>query len=126
MSHAYGKARFERTGEIFHFEYNGTVNVCIPTLRLTKQEVTDHWRKSNWQKCQCGRPPEPVEIVADYGRGFYWPGTACRTCLCLVGNLMPFVDPDNVYPDDGYPDWYKAIPTTAVPNLLPLRQAALP
>ncbi len=89
MSHAYGQARFP-DGLVLHFEYNGTCDVIIPPLRISREEVSAHWREDEYdeRRCVCGRS-EPVEIVIDYGGGLRWPARACRYCKVVLGPTSP-------------------------------------
>ena len=98
MSHAYGMAKFE-DGAVLHFEYNGTNDVVCTALRRTPEEVQKHWRADNKALCVRAKSPEPVQLMSDYGKGFHWPGTACRTCMAVVDGIFP----DEV--DEGWPDW---------------------
>jgi hypothetical protein len=88
MSHAYGKVYFY-DGQILHFEYNGTSDVCIPFLYNSVEELSHNWRQyKGWHYCICNRH-EPVIIYTDYGAGFHWEGRACRYCMCISHGLIP-------------------------------------
>lgn len=103
MSHAYGQVRFT-DGLILHFEYNGTADFCIPSLRDTAKEVSDHWRKDDGPTaCTCGKEPEAVVIANDYGGGGWWYGGACRTCRVIVHGLMSPWDGEQLY----MPSWWQ-------------------
>lgn len=83
MSHSSGMVRFS-DGEIWHFEYNGTCDVCISHIYKTKEEVVENWRKSVWVDCKCGGE-EDVEVYSDYGGGFMIEGgKSCRKCCSLT------------------------------------------
>ena len=102
MSHATGLVRFS-DGLIRFFEYNGTADVCQPTLWSTRAELYEHWRNDDWKLCTCGNPPEAVELHADYGRGLNWSSTACRQCQVIVDCS----DPYTLGNEPGLPDWVK-------------------
>ena len=92
--------------KIFHFEYNGTVDVCLPFLYDTADELEANWRRRDWKNCTCGNKEnhKPVEIVSTYGYGFYWPGIICIKCKVIVDGHQ--VDYDNE--KRGFPDWFIA------------------
>jgi hypothetical protein len=101
MSHAYGRVRFD-DGTVLHFEYDGTSDVCISTLRTSRKEVWDHWRDQGWNRCTCGRD-QPVEIAEDYGGGQWWAGRACRHCMAITDGLR---EPEDEPTHTGLPDWW--------------------
>lgn len=105
MSHQTGAVRFP-DGTINLFEYNGTVDICIPMLWDKREELSAHWRSGQWRDCLCGPAAkiEPVEIYANYGGGYYWPGTACRTCNTLVSGHEPAGEENGE--KDGEPEWW--------------------
>ena len=101
MSHAGGMVHFE-DGAIFHFEYNGTSDVCLPKLWETRDEMQEHWREDNyWKECSCDNLPKPVEIYTEYGSGLWWKGKACQTCRVII-TCEPLGE-----------DWYGGSPTWA-------------
>jgi len=106
MSHSAGRVRFS-DGLILHFEYNGTADIVIPALWNTPVEVTDHWRNQPLRKCTCGND-ELVEVAEAYGGGEYWPGRACRKCMCVVEGLGVGID-ESLYDKekDGLPSWWE-------------------
>ena len=108
MSHSYGKVRCE-DGTIFHIEYNGTADVCLPNLYKTEDEVEVNWRKQEWKGCSC-KPItlEPVELVTTYGGGWHWPAFICRKCMVITDRFTPFDESgqEDYRPIDGLPDWY--------------------
>lgn len=81
MSHAMGKIRFQ-DGEVWYYEYNGTVDYAISYIHRTKEDVIMYWRTYEHKECECGRK-EPVSIYSSYGGGFYFDGEACRNCKSL-------------------------------------------
>lgn len=110
MSHANGQVRFP-DGLVLHFEYNGTVDVCISNLRNTNVEVWEHWRQQEWLECKCGRD-EQVDIANDYGGGSWSPnGRACRHCRAITFDPVPAFMYDNqngeIEEFDGLPEWWK-------------------
>lgn len=106
MSHSFGMVKFE-DGEILHIEYNGTVNVCLPNLYKTEDQVEQTWRKQEWKLCKC-KPItlEPCEIAVTYGGGYYWKGFACRKCRVITSNFTPHDYNDEYRAEHGLPDWY--------------------
>ena len=108
MSHSHGAVKFEN-GNILHIEFNGTVDICLPNLYKSSEEVEEHWRNQNWKTCKCkpvGR--EPIEIAVTYGGGWCWNGFACGKCMVITDRWEPF-DPTSDgrwRPLDGLPEWY--------------------
>jgi hypothetical protein len=88
MSHAGGTVTF-KDGDILHFEYNGTSDICIPMLYTTEDELSDNWRNGQWRECSCENEHEDVIIYSSYGGGFDWHGKACRVCMCITEGLNP-------------------------------------
>lgn len=101
MSHSSGLVKFP-DDKIFWYEYNGTVDVCLPFLYETGEEMMAHWRRTDWKYCTCNNPSENVFISSSYGNGFYWQGMACRTCMIITKELEPNYDTEI----DGLPDWH--------------------
>lgn len=102
MSHANGEVRFN-DGNIKHFEYNGTSDICIPKLYDNYEEMKDNWRKYKKENCSCKHAEEPVDIYTDYGGGFSWKGKACRKCMMITKGNNPF--DEDIIKNDGIPDW---------------------
>ena len=88
MSHCHGTVTF-KDGEVLHFEYNGTSDICIPALYYNTGEVLDNWRNHDNRKCTCGEESEEVVIFVDYALGYDWHGKACRSCMCITEGLDP-------------------------------------
>ena len=105
MSHAYGQVRFLSDDHVLHFEYNGTADVCRPTLYDSPQEVWAHWRDDSWNECSCGED-EPVEVANDYGNGTYWLGRACRRCRAIIPPLA-FDDIEPAGYQHSLPTWWQ-------------------
>jgi hypothetical protein len=107
MSHETGQVRFQ-DGTIRFFEYNGTVDIPMPKLWETEDEVQDHWREERAfdRKCNCGHPPEDVEACTDYGTGLYWKAQACKPCGVIFDNSDPYekYGKHKIY---GIPQWVK-------------------
>lgn len=82
MSHTYGTITF-KDGEVFHFEYNGTSDVCVSHLFKTQKEVSDNWRKADWLACDCGGDEEAV-FMSGYGSSMPRTGKACRKCMAIT------------------------------------------
>jgi hypothetical protein len=102
MSHSTGAVRF-KDGTIKFYEYNGTVDICLPFLYDTMEELKAHWRRSDWIQCNnAEHRHERVEIASTYGNGFYWNGFACLDCNCLISPLDVNYDTEK----SGLPDWY--------------------
>lgn len=111
MSHSWARVRFA-DGLVLHGEYNGTVDVMLPCLFATPDELKENWRKHSkslidYSHFGCDLRPEPVILAASYGDGYTWRGLACRTCKKFLGPFYPHGDPpfggDAV---DGLPRWY--------------------
>lgn len=94
MSHAHGEI-FKDGEVVAFFEYDGTSDRAYPTLRKTKQEVRDHWRKEDFSRCcTCGQPAEDVVIHHNYAAGHSWPGKACLTCMVITEGTNPYPEDD--------------------------------
>lgn len=110
MSHANGQVRFA-DGLIMHFEYSGTVDVCISNLHDTYEQMIEHWRQQGWRECGCGLDEE-VEIATDYGGGGWSPsGKACRHCRAITfdpyaARAMEDFDPSAIQEFSGLPEWW--------------------
>jgi len=72
-----------KNGDVFHYEYNGTVDVCIPQLYKTIDGLEENWRNGEWKECSCGND-EDVEIYSSYGNGGHWKGRACKNCMVIT------------------------------------------
>jgi hypothetical protein len=97
-------ARFP-DGLVLYFEYNGTCDVVIPALWPTAAAMEAHWRTDEGpQRCTCGQPPEPVTLWTSYGAGYYWPGTACLRCMCVVDGIGAY----DIEQECGTPSWVLA------------------
>ena len=105
MSSAYGVIRFKSDGKLLYYLYNGTSDICNPSLC---DDINDVWCSHDWTECDC-RQDEPVEIYSDYGGGFYWNGRACRHCKAITEKLEPWSDDEDeiVSITDGQPEWIK-------------------
>jgi hypothetical protein len=104
MSHSTGAVLFsDKT--VLHCEYNGTVDVMRSNLYKTHEEMHANWRGSKWTNCTCGKPSENVIIATSYGPGFFWPGKACRTCMCITDGWSSDYD----HKVKGLPSWYPGI-----------------
>ena len=107
MSHSTGAIRFNN-GDIFHVEYNGTVDVLMPIFYDTQDELDLHWRRRDYPRiCEC-KDNEVVDIAVTYGGGFSWQGMACRRCKQVTEQLTPHSyegNEDTGY-SNGIPEWY--------------------
>lgn len=106
MSHATGAVRF-LNGDIFFYEYNGTVDICQPILFKTYEELHENWRTKEWRQCSCKddeiiKNHERVRIASTYGYGFSWDGFACKKCMCLLSPLEVNYDTET----NGLPEWF--------------------
>lgn len=102
MSHASGEVKFN-DGLILHYEYDGTTDVCRPTLFNTKEEMWKYWRDYSFYnvECKCGKD-ENVIISNTYGGGSEWDGRACRHCKCITKGIYYN---NSEYIDDVYVGW---------------------
>lgn len=118
MSHSSGAVRFP-CGKILFFEYNGTVDVCLPHLYETREELGANWRRRDWKFCKDrSHQHERVEIVSTYGGGFEWVGGACRTCMVLTDNLSPHGNDETIDVEysDGIPRWFPDLALYLLPG----------
>lgn len=112
MSHSTGAVKREN-GEILHFEYNGTVDVCRSPLYKTQEECQANWRTGKWVACNCQPVTrEKVELAVSYGGGYMWDAFICPKCMCITDRFTPHgIDDMEEYTGeysavDGLPDWY--------------------
>lgn len=84
MSHSSAQFRF-KDGTEFHGEYNGTSDIMCPRMFETPEKRDEQWRKQEWPMSDCEHEKEVCIAHADYGGGFWWEGTACRTCMVFCG-----------------------------------------
>jgi len=103
MSHSQGAIKVGES--IYWVEYNGTVDVLLPHLYNTQEELVANWRRRDWKNCSCN-PRQLVDgtVTVTYGRGFNWPIKVCLICMVAVDPLMPF-DDERIH-KDGIADWY--------------------
>lgn len=118
MSRASAAVRFESDGRVMVTLYNGTVDTLFGRL-LDTTDTGEAWdtlytmyrngaHMDLFPQCSCGGL-EPVEIAADYGRGFSWRGRACRRCLSVAGPLAPFdgdEEGESIERASGLPRWW--------------------
>jgi hypothetical protein len=104
MSHALGAVRFGN-GTIRWFDYNGTVDMCVPHLVARPEEV--RFREMPGSRCICGRD-EPVEIANDYGDGRWWQGRACDPCRTITAGVAWDEENAQATARDGHPLWWPA------------------
>jgi hypothetical protein len=105
MSHATGAVRFSNN-EIYYCEYNGTVDVMLPKLFNTYEEMEVEWRKQIWSVCKDKtHQHQVVEIATSYAGGFSWIGKACIICKTIT-DYFSIVDHDEVYYHDSLPEWF--------------------
>jgi hypothetical protein len=105
MSNTGGAVRFG-DGAIMYFEYQGSSDTAEYHLYPTVDELHANWRHHVWTpNCKyagngaCAE--EPIEMLALYGGGTHWKGSACRKCRQLIEGIVP-ADCDE---QDGLPDW---------------------
>ena len=101
MSHAQGEVI--KDGKVRgYFEYNGTVDVACTAIQRNPEAIKQHWRSpTNCRDCSCSQPRSDVILWTSYGGGFWWPSTACFSCMAITGNRDPWRE--EAYPEDGYP-----------------------
>lgn len=86
MSHADGLAILPN-GKSYHFEYNGTVDICCTRLYTEYEELHANWRNDNLRDCICEEKQyTKVMLSTSYGHWhFLWPSAICEKCLCITG-----------------------------------------
>ncbi len=118
MSKSWGAVKFP-DDTICYCIYNGTIDLMYPGLLETSDllpfALQDYWADFSMATCTCLVPNhESIEILSDYGGGFYWPGTACRKCLVIAEGTSAYViksvgdkiiDPGPEWLKGGHPDW---------------------
>lgn len=104
MSHAVGEVILDGN-TVAYFEYDGTNDSVLPAIWETLDEVDAHWRNQPDRQCTCKGEPTEVLIWSSYGKGFYWPGTACLECKVIVSGLAPYEQFEfgSEWPKRGYP-----------------------
>ena len=105
MSRAYGVVRFQSDDKLLYYLYDGTSDICVPSLC---DNIDDIWKDNGWKKCNCNQD-EPVEIYSDYGGGFYWQGRACRHCMCITEKINPWEECKLKEITDEQPQWISEI-----------------
>lgn len=105
MSHSIGAVKFQ-DNTIYFFEYNGTVDVCLPQLYKTQQEVFDNWRNQKWEHHNQNCPnSEDAIMTSTYGGGFGWTVKACKNCMLITDwHGHESLENDTYY--DGLAEWY--------------------
>lgn len=85
MAHWPSKVIFS-DGIIKHIEYSATVDVCLPILFATEEELSRNWRTQDNDNIEpeCEHLKEEVIIITPFNR---WKGKACRKCNRLIENL---------------------------------------
>lgn len=87
MSHADGLAILPN-GTKYHFEYNGTVDICCTRIYKDYEEMHKNWRIDNLRDCKCEeRSHMQVMLSTSYGAKwhFLWESTICLNCMCITG-----------------------------------------
>lgn len=104
MSHSMGKVTLE-DGTKYYCEYNGTVDIMLPFLYKTPEEVHNNWRRRDWINCNNPEHKQTkVKIYSDYGYGFDWDGTICIECMCIIGPLEPDYNTITDYDENSRPE----------------------
>lgn len=86
MSHADGLFILPN-GKKYHFEYDGTADICCTRLYARKEELYANWRGDNLRHCVC-EEKKPVKGILSTAYGhwdFLWESEACLTCMCITG-----------------------------------------
>lgn len=109
MSHATAYVRFAADGLVVFAEYDGTMDMIIPRLYATPDDLWDGWRSAEARTaaCKCNSA-EPAEYCSTYGSGSYGPVQACRHCMVIA-------TADAWNEDQGYsgPEWRHGMPEWA-------------
>lgn len=88
MSHADGLAILP-DGTMYHYEYNGTCDICCTRLYKDYEEMHQNWRKDNLRDCICDQKEyKKVVLTTAYGHwDFLWTSEICEECMCIVGKI---------------------------------------
>ena len=78
-----------KDGLVLYYEYNGTYDVCIPTLYNTFEEMNKNSKNHMLNTCNCVNEQEEVNIWTAFWDGMNWSGKACRNCMCITEGLEP-------------------------------------
>jgi hypothetical protein len=91
MSHADGLAILPN-GEKFHFEYNGTVDICCTRLYKEYEDLHKNWRNDNHADCVCVSKKYSKVILSNaYARwDFMFESEICIECMCIVGKICDY------------------------------------
>ena len=81
MSHASWLVKFP-DNEIWHYEYDWTLDIVLSHIYKTFDELKNSWRKWEWLECNCWKE-ENVEITTTYWWWFYFKWFSCRRCKNL-------------------------------------------
>lgn len=66
------------------FEYNGTVDIALPTIFANADELSAAWRTHGFEnQCACTVDLADVRIETDYA-DYWWHGKACLTHKCIA------------------------------------------
>lgn len=119
MSAAIALIRFNKTGNVYYGDYEGTSDILSPFICTPKEcydEKLDCYdpigfcRKMN-STCSWIFPSnvtdlDDVEIYSDYGGGFYWTGAGSESIKMLKEYLNPWEECSKAI-RDGKPEWFK-------------------
>jgi hypothetical protein len=102
MSKAVGEVWYLDGEFLGNFIYDGTTDSVIPGIYATGDEAWDGWENYGYISYPCDpkHVAEPVIIYSSYGGGFWWRGTMCLDCLCLLPPLDNF---EGRHATDGHP-----------------------
>lgn len=103
MSHHIGNV-FVDKNIVGYFEYDGTRDIPLPTIKQTKEEILAVWRQAPPACCTCGQEPTEAVLYTTYGDGFHWPADVCLNCMCIVDTRSPFSTSEPNIPCDGLPE----------------------
>ena len=101
MSSSRGEATRHDGTIVGYFRYDGTVDVAVPAMWKTIEELTDNWRREPILP-ECPHELTEVTLHTEYGGGFSWPGKVCETCMVVRKGIMPW-DEDCKITDDPAP-----------------------
>lgn len=105
MSHSTGAVK-AFNGKIYYTEYNGTVDVMLPNLYDTYEEMHNNWREQKWKRCDNKLHLHTrARIASSYGFGFSWNGMIYVECKVITDIHSPD-NHEHIKYKNGLPEWF--------------------